>query len=86
MHEERKALKVEYGTFWDDSVHAGVAYFFRWLGEPRATVLAVYNGKELTHVEGRKVGDLELSSSEALTITREVVSEFKRHGFVYRPG
>lgn len=85
LHDERKATKVEYGMFWDESVHAGVAYFFRWLGEPRATVLTVVAGKELTHVEARKAGDLDLTVAEALPITREVKSAFARAGFVYRP-
>lgn len=86
MDAERKMMKVEYGTFWDESVHAGVAYFFRWLGEPRATVLAIYGDKCLSHIEVRKAGDLELCVAELEPIKREVITEFARACFSYHPG
>jgi hypothetical protein len=36
MYIETEATKVEFDLFWYDCVLDGVAYFFRWLGEPRA--------------------------------------------------
>lgn len=84
LRRERKKTRVEYDLFWDDSVHEGVAYFFCWLGRPRATVLAIWEGKDLTHIEGRKVGDIPLSRTETRQVTAEVVRAFTQAGFRYR--
>ena len=43
MLRETEITKVEFDVFWFDSVKDGVAYFFRWLGEPRSTILVVWN-------------------------------------------
>lgn len=81
LHGERRLTRVEYDQFWDEAVHDGVAYFFRWLNKPRATVLVVWDGKRLSHVEGRKVGDVPLSKSEEAQILSEVAVAFARAGF-----
>ena len=81
MHREVKARRVEYEQFWDEAVHDGVAYFFRWLGEPRATVLAIWQDKRLTHAEGRKSGDTALTAGEATPIIAELVRAFADAGF-----
>jgi hypothetical protein len=81
MDRERKRTGVAYDLFWDDSVQDGVAYFFQWLGQPRATILAVWEGKQLTHIEGRKSDDVALSDAEAKPIIAEVVRAFAGAGF-----
>jgi hypothetical protein len=43
MYDETTTTKVEFDQSWYDSVVDGVAYFFRRLGEPRATVLIVWD-------------------------------------------
>lgn len=43
MFREAAITGVEFDLFWYDSVEEGVAYLFSWLGEPRSTVLVVWN-------------------------------------------
>lgn len=72
MHRETQEVGVEFDGFWLDSVQEGVAYFFRWLGKPRATVLVIWQGDRVTHVECRKVGDLEVTDSEMAPVNAEL--------------
>jgi hypothetical protein len=81
MHRETQITKVEFDLFWYDSVADGVAYFFRWLGEPRSTVLVVWNDEEPTHIESRKMGDVLLSAEDSSNITIEVTSAFRAAGY-----
>ena len=81
MHEETKATKVEFDLFWYDSVADGVAYFFRWLGEPRSTVLVVWNDKGPTHIECRAVGDVLVSPHDSASIAAEVTVAFRAAGY-----
>lgn len=81
MHRETQITKVEFDLFWYDSVADGVAYFFRWLGQPRSTVLVVWNDERSTHIESRKMGDLLLSAEESANITAEVTSAFRAAGY-----
>jgi hypothetical protein len=81
MHRETEVTKVEFDLFWYDSVNDGVAYFFRWLGEPRATVLVVWNGNGPTQIECRKIGDLLASDAESAPILAEVSQMFRSAGF-----
>ena len=37
MYAETRVTGVEFEQFWFDSVQDGVAYFFSWLGDPRAS-------------------------------------------------
>lgn len=84
MQRETKAMAVEFDLFWNDSIADGVAYFFRWLGEPRATVLVVWEATGPTHIECRKQGDVLLSGVEAAPVVAEVKRLFHEEGF--RPG
>lgn len=81
MHRETEATKVEFDLFWYDCVLDGVAYFFRWLGEPRATVLVVWDDTAPTHIECRKWADVLLSEEELATIIVEVTHAFRAAGY-----
>jgi len=81
MHRETEVTKVEFDLFWYDSVNDGAAYFFRWLGEPRSTVLVVWNDAGPTHIECRKIGDLLASDTESAPIIAEVTQMFRSAGF-----
>ncbi|HZP88605.1 MAG TPA: hypothetical protein VFB54_17475 [Burkholderiales bacterium] len=81
MHRETKATGVEFDLFWNDSVLEGVAYFFRWLGTPRSTVLVVWGGYQLRHIECRKADDQLLSEEESVAIVSEVVEAFRIAGY-----
>src|ERR1043166_6760388 len=81
LFDEILVTGVELDAFWCQSILDRVAYFFQWVGEPRCTVLAVWNGSELTHVECRACGDRLLSGSEALDIERQMVRAFRDVGF-----
>lgn len=81
MYRETEITKVTFDLFWYDSVNDGVAYFFRWLGEPRSTVMVVWDNKGPTLIECRKVGDMLVSDEELATITAEVTSAFRAAGF-----
>ena len=81
MHRETEVTKVEFDLFWYDSVNNGAAYFFRWLGEPRSTVLVVWNDDGPTHIECRKVGDLLASDAESAPIIAEVTQMFRSASF-----
>ena len=77
MYRETQITRVEFDLFWYDSVNDGVAYFFRWLGEPRCTVLVVWNDLGPTHIECRKIGDELTSELEATLIVAEVKRLFE---------
>ena len=81
MHGETQITNVEFDLFWYDSVADGVAYFFRWLGQPRSTVLVVWNDEGPTHIESRNMGDLLLSAEDSANITAEVTSAFRAAGY-----
>jgi hypothetical protein len=81
MFRETQFTGVEFDEFWYDSVEDGRAYFFRWLGEPRSTVLVVWDDKSPTHIECRKCGDLLASADESERINVEVTQLFLNAGF-----
>ena len=81
MFIEALFTSVECGEFWVNRVDAGVAYFFIWLGEPRATVLVIWNKKILTHVECRKAGNLPVTGKEFKIVYAEVIKLFRNAGF-----
>lgn len=83
MHRETKTMAIEFDIFWNDSIAEGAAYFFRWLGEPCATVLVVWTDTGPTHIECRKEGDVMLSEAEAAPVVAEVTQLFHKAG--YRP-
>jgi hypothetical protein len=80
MLRETEITKVEFDVFWFDSVKDGVAYFFRWLGEPRSTILVVWNNDGPTHIEYRKVGDLIGSEAESMPMIAEITHMFRSAG------
>lgn len=81
MRAERKGTGVDYDLFRDESISEGVAYFFSWRGEPRATVLVVRADRTLTHIECRGVGDQLLDEGQSLPIVGEIVRMFLAVGF-----
>jgi hypothetical protein len=81
MFRETQFTGVEFDEFWYDSVEDGRAYFFRWLGESRSTVLVVWDAERPTHIECRKSGDLLASADEAERIIAEVTLLFRNAGF-----
>ena len=81
MFRETAITGVEFDLFWYDSVEEGVAYFFSWLGEPRSTVLVVWNDEGTRHIECRKGNDLPATPTECLPIIAEVTQMFRSAGF-----
>jgi len=81
MFRETELTGVEFDEFWYGSVEDGVAYFFGWVGEPRSTVLVVWNDDEPTHIECRKSGDLLVTGAELEPILTEVTKLFRSAGF-----
>lgn len=80
MFRETKCTGVIFDEFWYYSVEDGVAYFFRWLGEPRSTVLVVWDDAIPSHIECRKSGDLPASVDESKRIIAEVTLLFRNSG------
>lgn len=83
MVRETQITGIVFDEFWHESVEEGVAYFFRWLGEPRSTVLVIWDCKRLTCIESRKIGDLPVSVVESEPIITEVVQLFCNAGFFW---
>lgn len=81
MFNETQLTGVEFDAFWYESVNEGVAYFFKWLGNPRATVLVVWEDAGPTHIECRTFGDVPVSDVEANSIRAEAVKLFCKAGF-----
>jgi hypothetical protein len=81
MHQEALTTGVAFDAFWLESVEEGVAYFFRWAGTPRATILAVWNEDSLTHVECRGQGDRLLTAQESQEAVDEIHRLFSCAGY-----
>ena len=81
MFHETQITGVEFDEFWYEKVEEGVAYFFKWHGKPRATVLVVWDEEGPTHIECRTLGDLFISEIEGVSIRAEVVKLFCNAGF-----
>ena len=81
MHRETAITGVQFDLFWYDLVQEGVAYFFSWSGEPRATVLVVWDISGTTHIECCKAGDVPATATECLPIIAEVTQVFRKAGF-----
>lgn len=81
MFSETRITSVKFDKFWYDSVEDGLAYFFRWLGEPRSTVLVVWNNERPTHIECRRIDDLLVPAAESEQIIAEVTQLFRNAGF-----
>lgn len=76
MYRESLETGVVFDAFWYESVVDGTACFFRWTGEPRATVVAVYTEEQVLRVECRKRGDMEPTPAESAPILLEVARVF----------
>ena len=85
MYRETTTTGAEFDEFWYETVEDRVAYFFRWLGEPRCTVLAVWDDRGLTHVECRKTGDIVVSATEAAPIVAELTHAFRNADVGFGP-
>jgi hypothetical protein len=81
MFIEMRITGVDFDAFWDESIEEGVAYFFRWIGHPRATVLVVWDDEQPTHIECRTYGDIELSDELAQPIIQDVIGLFHKAGY-----
>ncbi len=82
---ESRITGIEFDQFWYESVKEGVAYFFRWLGTPRSTVLVIYDYESLDHLECRTLGDSLVPRLEAEPIIAEVVKQYQKAGFWKNP-
>lgn len=76
MQREASLQGVEFDYFWFDHVHERSAYFFRWLGAPRATVLVIWHNQTVIHIECRRAGDVMLSDEEQAPIVDEIERAF----------
>lgn len=81
MVREAAITGVEFDLFWYESVEEGAAYFFRWLGQPRSTVLVVWEKDGPTHIECRKAGDQLLDPAESEPINAEIMRLFYEAGY-----
>lgn len=81
MYREIQTTGVDFDTFWFNSVEEGAANFFRWSGDPRVTVLVVWNAEKPTHIECRTTGDVLLAEIESEPILAEVTKLFRDAGY-----
>lgn len=81
MFLETQVTNVEFDQFWYESIEEGVAYFFKWLGQPRSTVLVVWTDEGPTHIECRKVGDVPASDADSEPIIEEITQLFRDAGY-----
>ena len=81
MFAETQITGVEFEQFWFDSVEDEVAYFFSWLGKPRATVLIVWTDDGPTHIECRTFGDQEVADDESRAVIAVVIAQFRKAGY-----
>lgn len=80
MYAEMQITGVEFEQFWFESVEDGVAYFFRWLVNLRATILIVWTDDGPTHIECRTLGDQEVADDESRGVISTVVMQFRDVG------
>jgi hypothetical protein len=78
MYREMAVTGVEFDAHWYECVEDEVAYFFRWMGEPRSTVLVVWDDRGLTHVACRTLGDRLLTPKESKPIVNGITRAFRR--------
>jgi len=78
---ETQVTGIELEEFWLEHIDAGVAYLFRWLGEPRATVLVIWTDERPTHIECRTLGDSPVTEVDSEPIIAEVTKLFRDAGF-----
>lgn len=81
MFLETKVTDVEFDNFWFESVAEEVAYFFSWLDQPRATILAIWGNKELAYIECRTLGDVLVEGEALEPILTMVIQAFQQAGY-----
>ena len=81
LHVETRVTGIEFEQYWFDSVEDQVAYFFKWLGEPRSTVLVIWTVDGPTHIECRTFGDRELDRQESNAVIAAVIMHFRNAGY-----
>lgn len=81
MYAEILITGVVFDEFWYESIQDEVAYFFKWIGEPRATILVVWEDDHPTHIECRTIGDEEIPACYTTEIVSDVVAQFCRAGY-----
>jgi hypothetical protein len=85
MEAEARVTGVQFDAFWDACVGDEIAYFFRWLGRTRATVLVVFEADGPIFIEVRQAPDVEVAGRDAEPVLDEVLRLF--HGrFAPPPG
>jgi hypothetical protein len=73
---ETRVTGIEFDAFWDACVCDEVAYFFRWFGSVRATVLVVFEPDGPIFIEVRRAPDVEVKGRDAEPVIREVLRLF----------
>jgi len=68
--EDAEEMSFTFESWWVERVYEGVAYFFRWTGNTRATVLLVIDRDRVTHVECQGCGGTKIEGSEFQPIGR----------------
>jgi hypothetical protein len=81
MYAETQVTGVDFEQFWFESVMDGVAYFFRWEGDLRSTVLVVWTDEGPTHIEARTFGDEPVVGTELDAVTAHLVLLFRKAGY-----
>lgn len=82
MHHEANATQVEFEYFWYEHLYCDVVYFFRWLGDVRATVLVVWDCNGPTYIECRKRSDALMDDQESAPIVDHVIRAFWTSGLI----
>ena len=81
LRREEKVTGVEFPVCWLESIADDIASVFAWLGKPRATVMVIRSGRELTFIECRKHADKVLTPDEAAPIMKELFEAFRVAGY-----
>ncbi len=72
MAQEMLVTGIEFDEHWYSCVMEEVAYFYKWHGKVRATVLVVFNTDAIVYVEARQFDDQLVPEIEHLLIVNEI--------------
>lgn len=81
VFDESVEMQIEFERIWIEHICEGVAYLFSWRGEPRATVLVVMDGNEITHVEVQSRGGSRIEGDGFRPIASVLEELCHRAGF-----
>lgn len=81
MYLETLVTGVEFDNFWFESVADEVAYFFRWPGNPRSTILTIWSGEKLVFIECRTLSDVLVEGEALEPIQSMVIKAFQQAGY-----